>query len=176
MWLVGLKLYRTFLKRAPRPESEYGPQRQEASALTTAHAPLPPPLPFTPRFRLYNRITFDAVYLHFCFSFLLAKWIILIFLEPPKLLPECPRLIHVIKGMDLHMDALVQSYPYPWVTWRHNGSLLQNTSNVASETRLKISNVSANQNGRYTCYAENIFGHDVFTVDVKVHGIDFIRS
>ena len=74
------------------------------------------------------------------------------------------------------MDALVQSYPYPWVTWRHKGSLLQNTSNVASETRLKISNVSANQNGRYTCYAENIFGDDVFTVDVKVHGIDFIRS
>ena len=98
------------------------------------------------------------------------------FLDPPKLIPECPRSIHVIKGMDLHMDALVQSYPYPWVTWSHNGRLLQNTSNVASETRLKICNVTANQDGRYSCYAENIFGHDIFTVDVKVQGIDFIRS
>lgn len=88
--------------------------------------------------------------------------------DPPKLIPECPRSIHVIKGMDLHMDALVQSYPYPWVTWSHNGRLLQNTSNVASETRLKICNVTANQDGRYSCYAENIFGHDIFTVDVKV--------
>ena len=74
------------------------------------------------------------------------------------------------------MDALVQSYPYPWVTWSHNGRLLQNTSNVASETRLKICNVTANQDGRYSCYAENIFGHDIFTVDVKVQGIDFICS
>ena len=178
MWLFGLKLCRTFLKQAPRPESEYEPQRWEASALTTAHAPpsTSPPPPFTPRFRLYDRITLDAVSLHFCFSSFSAKWIILIFLEPPKLIPECPRSIHIIKGMDLHMDALVQSYPYPWVTWSHNGRLLQNTSNVASETRLKICNVTANQDGRYSCYAENIFGHDIFTVDVTVQGIDFIRS
>ena len=74
MWLFGLKLCRTFLKQAPRPESEYEPQRWEASALTTAHAPpSPPPPPFTPRFRLYNRITLDAISLHFCFSSFSAK-------------------------------------------------------------------------------------------------------
>ena len=41
IWLSGLKLCQTFLKGAPGPGSKYGPQRWEASVLTTANEPSP---------------------------------------------------------------------------------------------------------------------------------------
>ena len=78
--------------------------------------------------------------------------------------------------MDLHMDARVQGYPYPLVTWSRNGLHLQNTSNVSLETRLKIRNVMLRESGRYTCHAENQLGGDNFTVDVYVQGIDFVHG
>ena len=74
------------------------------------------------------------------------------------------------------MDARVQGYPYPLVTWSRNGLHLQNTSNVSLETRLKIRNVILRESGRYTCHAENPLRGDNFTVDVYVQGIDFIHG
>ena len=96
------------------------------------------------------------------------------FLEPPKLIPESPLEVHVIEGMDLHMDAGVQGYPYPWVTWSHNDLLLQNISNVDSQTSLKIRNVTVSKGGLYTCYAKNSVGHHILTFKVYVEGTDFI--
>ena len=99
-----------------------------------------------------------------------------LFLEPPQLTRESPPEPQVIEGNDLHLDVRVQGYPYPWVTWRHRDYLLQNKSNVDSETRLKIRNVTVLEGGRYTCYAKNPLGHDNLTFDVNVEGIDFICS
>ena len=76
--------------------------------------------------------------------------------------------------MDLHMDAGVQGYPYPWVSWSHNDLLLQNTSNVDSQTSLKIRNVTVSKGGLYTCYAKNSVGHHILTFKVYVEGTDFI--
>lgn len=90
--------------------------------------------------------------------------------EPPKLIPESPLEVHVIEGMDLHMDAGVQGYPYPWVSWSHNDLLLQNTSNVDSQTSLKIRNVTVSKGGLYTCYAKNSVGHHILTFKVYVEG------
>ena len=84
-------------------------------------------------------------------------------------------MINVIEGMDLYMDALVQGYPYPSVTWSHDGLLLQNTWNNDSETSLIIRSVTVYESGQYTCYAKNSLGDDIFTVDVYVQGIDFIH-
>ena len=77
--------------------------------------------------------------------------------------------------MDLYMDALVQGYPYPSVTWSHDGLLLQNTWNNDSETSLIIRSVPVYESGQYTCYAKNSLGDNIFTVDVYVQGIDFIH-
>ena len=74
------------------------------------------------------------------------------------------------------MDALVRGYPSPLVTWSHDGLLLQNTWNNDSETSLLIRSVTVYQGGRYTCYAKNPFGDNIFTIDVYVKGIDFIPS
>ena len=72
------------------------------------------------------------------------------------------------------MDAGVQGYPCPWVTWSHNDLLLQNTSNVDSQTSLKIRNVTVSKGGLYTCYAKNSVGHHILTFKVYVEGTDFI--
>ena len=72
------------------------------------------------------------------------------------------------------MDAGVQGYPYPWVSWSHNDLLLQNTSNVDSQTSLKIRNVTVSKGGLYTCYAKNSAGHHILTFKVYVEGTDFI--
>ena len=72
------------------------------------------------------------------------------------------------------MDAGVQGYPYPWVSWSHNDLLLQNTSNVDSQTSLKIRNVTVSKGGLYTCYAKNSVGHHILTFKVYVEGTDFI--
>ena len=98
------------------------------------------------------------------------------FLEPPQLTRESPPEPQVIEGNDLHLDVRVQGYPYPWVTWRHRDHLLQNKSNVDSETRLKIRNITVLEGGSYTCYAKNPLGHDNLTFDVNVEGIDLICS
>ena len=97
-------------------------------------------------------------------------------LEPPQLIRESPPESHVIEGNDLHLDARVQGYPYPWVTWSHNDLLLQNNSNVDSETRLKIRKVTVLNGGLYTCYAKNPSGHDMLIYNVYVEGTDFICS
>ena len=76
---------------------------------------------------------------------------IYIFLEPPQLIRASPPQPQVIEGNDLHLDARVQGYPYPWVAWSHRDHLLQNTSNVDSETRLKIRNVTVLEGGIYIC-------------------------
>ena len=84
-----------------------------------------------------------------------AKFLIAVgyiyFLEPPQLIRASPPQPQVIEGNDLHLDARVQGYPYPWVTWSHRDHLLQNTSNVDSETRLKIRNVTVLEGGIYIC-------------------------
>ena len=72
------------------------------------------------------------------------------------------------------MDAGVQGYPYPWVSWSHNDLLLQNISNVDSQTSLKIRNVTVSKGGLYTCYAKNSVGHHILTFKVYVEGTDFI--
>ena len=74
------------------------------------------------------------------------------------------------------MDAQVHGYPYPWVTWSHNGLLLQNTSNVDSETSLIIRNVTLYKGGNYTCFTNNRLGNNSFTKDVYVEGIGFIHK
>ncbi|RMX59450.1 hypothetical protein pdam_00015666, partial [Pocillopora damicornis] len=68
-------------------------------------------------------------------------------IKPPQLTRESPPEPQVIEGNDLHLDVRVQGYPYPWVTWRHRDYLLQNKSNVDSETRLKIRNVTVLEGG-----------------------------
>ena len=78
--------------------------------------------------------------------------------------------------MDLHLDVREQGYPYPCFYWSHYDLLLQNTSNVDSQTRLKIRNVTVFEGGLFTCYAKNPFGHDILTFNVYVEGIDFISS
>ena len=76
--------------------------------------------------------------------------------------------------MDLHLDAGVQGYPYPWVTWSHGDLLLQYTSDVDSQTRLKIRNVTVSEGGLYTCSAKNSIGRHILTFEVYVEGNDFI--
>ena len=93
-------------------------------------------------------------------------------LEAPQLQLESPKRLHIIEGMDLHLDARVQGYPFPRVTWIHGENLLKSTPNVDSETSLKIRNVTASESGNYTCLAENLFGRVFFTVNVYVKGID----
>ena len=78
--------------------------------------------------------------------------------------------------MDLTMDVQVQSYPYPWIVWSHNGLLLPNTLSSGSETKLKIRNVTVLEGGIYSCYAKNPFGLENLTFNVNVEGIDFICS
>ena len=63
--------------------------------------------------------------------------------------------------MDLNMDALVQGYPYPSVTWSHDRLLLQNTWNNDSETSLIIRSVTVYESGQYTCYAKNSLGDNM---------------
>ena len=99
-----------------------------------------------------------------------------LFLESPKLIPESPLELHVIEGMDFHLDPRLQGYLYPWVTWSHRNLLPQNTSNVDSQTRLKIRNFTVLEGGLYTCYPKNPFGHDTLTYNVYVQGINFICS
>lgn len=81
----------------------------------------------------------------------------------------------MIEGVDLHLDARVQGYPFPRVTWSHDENLLKSTPNVDSETSLKIRKVTASESGNYTCLAENPFGRVSFTVNVYVKGIDLFR-
>ena len=97
-------------------------------------------------------------------------------LERPKLIPESPLQPHVIEGMDLRLDAQVQGYPYPRVTWSHDELVLKYRTNVDSETSLKIRNVTVFESGIYTCYAKNPFGHDSinFTANISVQGINCI--
>ncbi|XP_022807654.1 contactin-6-like [Stylophora pistillata] len=95
--------------------------------------------------------------------------------EAPQLHLESPKRLHVIEGVDLHLDARVQGYPFPRVTWSHDENLLKSTPNVDSETSLKIRNVTASESGNYTCLAENPFGRVSFTVKVYVKGIDLFR-
>ncbi|XP_022785117.1 immunoglobulin superfamily member 10-like isoform X2 [Stylophora pistillata] len=90
--------------------------------------------------------------------------------EAPQLQLESPKRLHIIEGMDLHLDARVQGYPFPRVTWIHGENLLKSTPNVDSETSLKIRNVTASESGNYTCLAENLFGRVFFTVNVYVKG------
>ncbi|XP_066024247.1 uncharacterized protein [Pocillopora verrucosa] len=85
-------------------------------------------------------------------------------------------ILNIAKGMDLYMDALVQGYPYPSVTWSHDGLLLQNTWNNDSETSLIIRSVTVYESGQYTCYAKNSLGDDIFTVDVYVQDFQTPQS
>ena len=112
----------------------------------------------------------------FAFPLLAKGMQTLIFLEPPKLISSSSRTIRVIKGMDLTVDVQVQGYPYPWVTWSHNGLPLPNTLSFGSETKLKMRNVTVLDGGLYSCYAKNSLGHDNLTFNVNVEGIDFICS
>ena len=135
----------------------------------------------TPHFRLVNRITLDTVslqlyfffYFYFFFSWRNANFDF--FLGPPELIPLCPPVIHVIEGMDLHIDATVHGYPYPWVTWSHNKVLIGNKSIENNETSHIIRNVTVYEGGSYSCFANNRYGAVLFTVNVYVQGIDFIR-
>ncbi|PFX28981.1 hypothetical protein AWC38_SpisGene6257 [Stylophora pistillata] len=72
--------------------------------------------------------------------------------------------------MDLRLDARVQGYPYPRVTWSHDELVLKYRTNVDSETSLKIRNVTVFESGIYSCYAKNPFGHDSinFTANISV--------
>ncbi|PFX15434.1 Immunoglobulin superfamily member 10 [Stylophora pistillata] len=88
--------------------------------------------------------------------------------EKPQLILESSTTLHVMEGKDLHLNARVQGYPFPRVTWSHHGHLLKDTSNVHSETSLKIPNVKVSERGLYTCYAENPFGNDSLIVNVRV--------
>ncbi|XP_022806489.1 hemicentin-2-like [Stylophora pistillata] len=90
--------------------------------------------------------------------------------EKPQLILESSTTLHVMEGKDLHLNARVQGYPFPRVTWSHHGHLLKDTSNVHSETSLKIPNVKVSERGLYTCYAENPFGNDSLIVNVRVEG------
>ena len=77
--------------------------------------------------------------------------------------------------MTLYLEAQVQGYPYPRVTWSHRHNILQNTSNVDADTNLKIRNVTKSQGGLYIISAENPLGNDTFTVNVFVIGEFFPR-
>ncbi|XP_066024245.1 neural cell adhesion molecule 1-like isoform X4 [Pocillopora verrucosa] len=92
--------------------------------------------------------------------------------EPPKLISSSSRTIRVIKGMDLTVDVQVQGYPYPWVTWSHNGLPLPNTLSFGSETKLKMRNVTVLDGGLYSCYAKNPLGHDNLTFNVNVEVLE----
>ena len=171
-WLLGLELCRTFLKGAPGSGRKYGPQWWEASVLTTAHAPSP--------LLAFVYLIVSLWTLFFCsFAFpFLAKGVqtLIFFLERPELIPISPRMIRVIKGMDLIMDVQVKGYPYPRSTWSHNGLLLPNTSNFGSKTKLIIRKVTVLEGGLYSCYAKNPDGQANLTFNVSVEGIDFICS
>ena len=131
----------------------------------------------TSRFRLFNCITLDAVFLQLCFSLFSERTANFdFFLERPELIPISPRMIRVIKGMDLIMDVQVKGYPYPRSTWSHNGLLLPNASNFGSKTKLIIRKVTVLEGGLYSCYAKNPDGQDNLTFNVSVEGIDFICS
>ena len=131
----------------------------------------------TPRFRLFNRITLDAFSLHLCLSLFYSRNANFdFFLEPLKLIPKGSLSIKIFEGTNLYMDAEVGGYPCPNVTWSRNEVTLQNTQDVCSETSLLIRSVTADEKGRYTCFASNRLGNTSFTVDVKGRGIDFIQG
>ena len=77
--------------------------------------------------------------------------------------------------MDLHIDATVLGYPYPWVAWSHNKVVIGNKSIENNEASHIIRNVTVYEGGSYSCFANNRYEDDEFTVNVYVQGIDFIR-
>ena len=93
---------------------------------------------------------------------------------PPKLISHYPLKLHAIAGTDLILVTRVKGYPYPWVAWYYSGRLLQNTSNVDSETVMLIRNITLSNAGYYYCYTKNPFGHDSLAIQVYIKGIDFI--
>ena len=72
---------------------------------------------------------------------------------------EAPRNLEAVDGKDINMTCKVFGAPKPEVKWIRNGKeLTGGRYTVLSNGDLRISNVQFDDNGDYTCYAENKFG------------------
>lgn len=86
--------------------------------------------------------------------------------EPPKIISRSPQIVYVVKGMKLVLECYAGGYPLPQVTWMRDNKLLKNkTSTYANFER---QTASMEDNGSYTCRAENSLGYDNHTVQVIV--------
>ncbi|PFX28996.1 Tyrosine-protein kinase-like otk [Stylophora pistillata] len=86
--------------------------------------------------------------------------------EPPKIISRSPQIVYVVKGMKLVLECYAVGYPLPQVTWMRDNKLLKNkTSTYANFER---QTATMEDNGSYTCRAENSLGYDNHTVQVIV--------
>ncbi|XP_043919990.1 kazal-type serine protease inhibitor domain-containing protein 1-like [Protopterus annectens] len=93
-----------------------------------------------------------------------------------------PRDMVTIEGHDIIFDCAVSSYPMALIEWRKEGSrllLLGDDSHIAVQTRggpqqyeitgwLQIKNIQKEDEGIYTCYANNGYGQNSASASLRV--------
>ncbi|KAK7504332.1 hypothetical protein BaRGS_00004636, partial [Batillaria attramentaria] len=88
-----------------------------------------------------------------------------------------PKKEEVKAGVDVLLKCVIAGNPPPAILWYHNKFRLFNTDKVKildDGTRLKLVNISASDNGIYSCRAENVAGAvdsaDNFLLNVRAPG------
>ncbi|XP_014251088.1 hemicentin-1-like isoform X2 [Cimex lectularius] len=102
-----------------------------------------------------------------------SKKITLLILEPPKFAPNLPSTVQTLSGSNLDLLCLAFGEPEPIVHWERNNSLSPNykTSFSSIKDILTIYNITVDDEGMYTCRAENKAGISSYTVKLIVFEI-----
>ena len=87
--------------------------------------------------------------------------------DPPAITSE-DRIIHVSEGSPASVSCPVRGNPHPTITW-YKGNETSPSTMINISNILKFSaKTMLDDNGWYTCFAENFLGHVTVTVELRV--------
>ncbi|XP_071515843.1 hemicentin-1-like [Panulirus ornatus] len=89
---------------------------------------------------------------------------------PPRILEEIEEVLHVAAGDNAEFFCPVHAMPAPSVLWMKDANIMQQSFTALDPRRLLLTNVSKDDDGRYTCLATNEAGtvEQDFTLHVMV--------